>query len=298
MAAPSQPLQAALERALGLALGQPDVRVLGLHPLAGGCISPAAWVESSAGRFFAKWSTSGPPDQLEREADGLRALARAGSGLVVPRVLWASAPTHDAPALLVTTYLATRAPRAGDDEALGRGLATLHATRAPRFGFDVASFCGTTRQDNPWEETWADFYARRRLAPLLAALARERGLGGAQRRLLERVQERVPALVAENARPALIHGDLWSGNVLWSERGPGLCDPACAYADREMEFGLVTLFGGFAERFWRAYDEALPLPAGWRERNGLYQLYHLLNHQLLFGGGYGAQALALARRYA
>lgn len=298
MAAPSPPLRAALERALGLALGQPDVRVSNLHPLGGGCVSPAAQVESSAGCFFAKWSASGPAEQFEREAFGLRTLARAESGLVIPRVLWASAPTDDAPALLLTEYLAPRAPRAGDDEALGRGLAALHATTATRFGFDVASYCGTTRQDNAWGESWADFYARQRLAPLVVACARQRGLGDAERRVLERVLARVPALLATGARPALIHGDLWSGNVLWSASGPGLCDPACAYADREMEFGLVTLFGGFGERFWRAYDEALPLPAGWRERNALYQLYHLLNHQLLFGGGYGAQAVAVARRYA
>ena len=80
--------------------------------------------------------------------------------------------------------------------------------------------------------------------------------------------------------------------------GPGLVDPACAYADREMEFGITTLFGGFGDRFWGAYEEAWPLPPGWRERNGLYQLYHVLNHHALFGGHYGAQALALARGYA
>ncbi len=80
-------------------------------------------------------------------------------------------------------------------------------------------------------------------------------------------------------------------------RGPALFDPACAYADRELEFGITTLFGGFSERFWSAYEEAWPLPAGWRERNPLYQLYHLLNHYLIFGGHYGAEALAIARRF-
>ena len=110
--------------------------------------------------------------------------------------------------------------------------------------------------------------------------------------------ERLPALLAHAPRPALIHGDLWSGNVLGTSRGPALVDPACAACDREMEFGITTLFGGFSERFWDAYHEALPLPSGWRERNGLYQLYHLLNHYLIFGGHYGREALSLARRYA
>ena len=97
--------------------------------------------------------------------------------------------------------------------------------------------------------------------------------------------------------PSLIHGDLWSGNVLHTARGPALVDPACAYADREMEFGITTLFGGFDDRFFAAYEEAWPLPGGWRERNPLYQLYHLLNHFLIFGGAYGGEALSLARRY-
>ena len=97
--------------------------------------------------------------------------------------------------------------------------------------------------------------------------------------------------------PSLIHGDLWSGNVLHTVRGPALVDPACAYADREMEFGITTLFGGFSDRFFAAYEEAWPLPGGWRERNPLYQLYHLLNHFLIFGGAYGVEALSLARRY-
>jgi fructosamine-3-kinase len=104
--------------------------------------------------------------------------------------------------------------------------------------------------------------------------------------------------VAPDAPPALIHGDLWSGNVLATTRGPALVDPACAYADREMEFGISTLFGGLSARAMAAYEEAWPLPPGWRERNGLYQLYHLLNHALIFGGHYTGEARERARPYA
>lgn len=116
--------------------------------------------------------------------------------------------------------------------------------------------------------------------------------------IIDRVIQRLPVLLAHDTVPSLIHGDLWSGNVLATRRGPALVDPACAYADREMEFGISTLFGGFGARFFEAYEEAWPLPSGWRDRNPLYQLYHLLNHFLIFGGGYGEQALSVARRYA
>lgn len=281
-------------RAAGIASAPAPVEA---ERLGGGCLSPAARVATSAGVFFVKWSDDGPVDLFEREADGLRALAAAASGLRVPRVVWAGARTAAAPGLLVTQYLEPGRAGRGDDEALGRGLAALHRREAPGFGFPVVSYCGTTPQDNTPEPTWAEFYARRRLEPLLLRVERSRGLVASERRTYARLIERLPERVSSGAPPALIHGDLWSGNVLLTVDGPALVDPACAWADREMEFGITTLFGGFSDAFWRAYDEAYPLPSGWRERNGLYQVYHLLNHHLLFGGGYGAQALARAVPY-
>jgi fructosamine-3-kinase len=146
--------------------------------------------------------------------------------------------------------------------------------------------------------SWPEFYAERRLGSLFGPLELAGRLTPGDRRVFERVKERVPELLGHETSPSLIHGDLWSGNVFGTVRGPALVDPACAYADREMEFGIGTLFGGFGDAFFAAYEEAWPLPPGWRERNPLYQLYHLLNHFLIFGGGYGAQALGVARRYA
>lgn len=290
-------VRAALEAALRAGLGDAAVQIESVEPLGGGCISPAARVTTSAGDFFAKWHDAAPTGLFVAEAACLRALARAESGLAVPRVVHAADASGDAPALLVTEYLAPARARSGDDEALGRGLAVVHRLGADRFGFDVATYCGSTPQDNTFTASWAEFYAQRRLEPLLRAITERRGLASSVRRVYERLIDRVPALVADGAAPALIHGDLWSGNVMHTERGPALIDPSCAYADREMEFGITTLFGGFSERFWEAYEEAWLLPPGWRERNGLYQLYHLLNHHLLFGGHYGAQALDVARRY-
>jgi fructosamine-3-kinase len=287
--------RAALEAALREALADPRLVVREARAVGGGCISPAARIDTTAGPFFAKWNDSGPPDLFLREAEGLRAMARADSGLAIPTVLVARGPAAGAPALIVMELLE---PGPLDAEALGRGLAAMHRLTAPLFGFDADTYCGTTAQPNAPLDSWAEFYARRRLEPLVARIAAERGLPPADHSVYERVIARLPDLVGDAAPAALIHGDLWSGNVLGSARGPALVDPACAYADREMELGMMTLFGGFPERCFDAYDEAWPLPAGWRKRNPLYQLYHLLNHFLLFGGHYGAQALSIARRYA
>jgi protein-ribulosamine 3-kinase len=297
MAPRSEAALAAVQEALAGALGQADVVVASTHAVGGGCIHHALRLETSAGRFFAKWSADAPPDIFLREADGLRALADAGSSIVIPRVLAATEVSPAKPGVILMEYLETRRAEAGDDAALGRGLAAIHRRRADAFGFPVPTYCGTTRQDNAWSASWAGFYAERRLRPLLDAIDAERGWPAGGRGVFDRLLERLPQLVPDASPPALVHGDLWSGNVAASVGGPALFDPASAYADREMEFGITTLFGGFGARFWAAYEEAWPLEPGWRERNALYQCYHLLNHHLLFGGHYGGQAAAAARKY-
>lgn len=284
-----------LESELRRATGDEGLRVLGLQAVSGGCIHHAVRVRTTRGEWFAKWNEDCADDLFLSEAQGLRALRAAGSELAIPEVLTASGPGEGRPAYIVMEYL----PRAtGDDVALGRGLAAIHARPAPGFGFPVTTYCGPTPQDNRASPSWAEFYAERRLGPLSRQLAGAGRIGPEDVRLLERVIARLSALLVHEPRPALIHGDLWSGNVLGTTRGPALVDPACAACDREMEFGITTLFGGFSDRFFDAYDEAFPLPHEWRERNPLYQLYHLLNHHLIFGGHYGHEALALARRYA
>jgi protein-ribulosamine 3-kinase len=288
-----------LEEALRRAFAEPGLHVTGVHPVGGGCIHSAARVTTSSGDAFVKWNADVSADLFLREAEGLRELRAAGSGLLIPRVFVAEAPAGDRPGFIVMELLPPSSGRGpAIDEALGRGLAAIHRRRSETFGFPSDTYCGSTRQDNTLSNAWVEFYRDRRLAFLLRLIAEERGLTPADRRVLDRVADRLPELLPHEPPPSLIHGDLWSGNVMATVSGPALFDPACAYADREMEFGITTLFGGFSDRFFRAYEEVWPLPPGWRERNGLYQLYHLLNHHRIFGGHYGAEALAVARRYA
>lgn len=287
-----------LESELRAATGEAGLRVLELAAVAGGCSHQAVRVRTTRGEWFAKWSERAPADLFPSEAAGLRALREAGSSLAIPEVLRARPREGARPGFIVMEYLAPRAAGGADEAALGRGLAEIHARPRAGFGFEVTTYCGPTAQENRPLAPWTAFYGERRLRPLALRLEAEGRIEPDERRRLERLVDRLAELLPHSPGPALVHGDLWSGNALHSVRGPALVDPACAACDREMEFGITTLFGGFGPRFFDAYDEALPLPAGWRERNPLYQLYHLLNHHLIFGGHYGQQAMALARRYA
>jgi fructosamine-3-kinase len=284
--------------ALQRALGKTSVRIERADPVSGGCIHEARHLITTEGDFFAKWSARCPPDIFLREAEGLEALRAVSTEIAIPRVTAASAPVSGEPAFLVLEFLPPE-PRnhRANDEKLGCGLAAIHRSQADRFGFPSPTYCGLTRQDNRWCHSWSNFYADLRLRPLLKALDEAGGLSAADRRLYDRLLDLLPGLLPKDAPPALIHGDLWSGNVLSTTRGPALVDPSCAYADREMEFGMTTLFGGLSERALAAYEEAWPLPFGWRERNPLYQIYHLLNHAVLFGGHYGSEARRLALRF-
>jgi protein-ribulosamine 3-kinase len=288
-------LEAALERALGKA----RVSIEDTAPVGGGCIHEARRLTTSAGQFFVKWSARCPSDIFLREAEGLEALRATNSGLAIPRVITAAEPAGKDPAFLIIEYLGP-APlgEPPDDEKLGRGLAAIHRTSSKQFGFDSPTYCGLTPQNNRWRDSWIDFYRDLRLKPLVDTLSRDRALPSSDRNLYERLMSKLADLLPKSAPPSLIHGDLWAGNVLFRSKGPTLVDPACAYADREMEFGITTLFGGLSPRAYRAYEEAWPLPAGWRDRNPLYQLYHLLNHAVLFGGGYAEDARRIALRFA
>lgn len=285
----------ALVAGLREALSDPRLELHALDPVGGGCISHAARARTSAGEFFVKWNDHVPPDLFLREAEGLRALREADSGLVVPRVHGALGPAAGWPALIVMDDLGPT--RDFDEAALGRGLARLHRRIDEAFGFPGTSYCGPTPQDNTPGQSWPEFYRDRRLRPILALAERGPGLSRDERGCYETLLARLPELLPHETSPSLVHGDLWSGNALGTARGPALVDPACAHADREYEFGISTLFGGFGVRFFAAYEEEWPLPRGWRERNPLYQLYHLLNHSVLFGGAYGSQALRIARRF-
>jgi len=248
-----------------------------------------------------KRSVAAPPGYFAWEAAGLRWLAAAGGAAVVDVV--DHGPDH-----LDLALLTPEPPTVAAAERLGRGLAATHAAGAVAHGCGPPGWAGDgwlgpLSEPLPlplgaWE-AWGPFYAQACIAPLLAP-ARERGvLDGSEVAVLERFAQRVAAGTFDSAEPASrLHGDLWSGNVLWTAREAVLIDPAAHGGHRETDLAMLALFGApHLERVLAAYDEAAPLADGWRERVLLHQVHPLLLHAVLFGGSYAEQTLRAARRY-
>ncbi len=273
-----------------------QVKIISSVNLGGGCINHASRIDTSEGIFFLKWNSDCPADIFIREAESLRELKKAAGGqLIVPEVI-ASKEVDETPGFLVQEYLVPGNAAGNSDEILGRGLAIIHQYQNENFGFYNNNYCGSTLQDNSWKDTWAVFFRENRLRFLLHLIQKERPLSTAEMKIYDRLFEKIDSLVPHYSVPSLIHGDLWSGNFMQTKQGPALIDPASSYSDREMEMGIMTMFGGFSQRFYSAYNEVYPLPPDWKDRNRLYQLYHVLNHYYLFGGGYGEQALQMTKQ--
>jgi fructosamine-3-kinase len=249
------------------------------EPIAGGDINEAWRVELADGRrVFVKTHTAPPPGMFAAEADGLIWLAEGP--LRVPRVLAVGE------AFLALEWLELGARRQGRraGEQLGRELAALHALGAPAVGLPRDNYLATLPQDNTAARDLPAFWIERRLRPTIARLS--------DRALVARLERRLDQLAARPERfgppepVARLHGDLWWGNVGECGGAPVIFDPAVYGGHREIDLAMLALFGGVPDELVAAYDEVWPLAAGWRERVGLWQLYPLAVHAVLFGGSY------------
>ena len=178
----------------------------------------------------------------------------------------------------------------------GRALAKLHNCHGKMFGLEENNFIGSTVQINTPHENWCEFYWQNRLLFQLK-LAKSNDLAtkelSASFALLEK---KLPQILRDVEPPSLLHGDLWSGNYLIDTEGKAcLIDPAVYYGNREAEFGMITLFGGFNQDFFSGYEEVYPLLEDWQKRNKIYQLYHLMNHLNLFGSSYYSKVMEALR---
>jgi fructosamine-3-kinase len=272
-----------LASAIGAKLGAP---VDAAAPLSGGDINQAYRVRLGDGRsVFVKANPRLGPAVFQIEARGLDWLREPGA-LRIPRVL-AVADETSSIGFLVLELLESSRPRPGFDEQLGRGLARLHEARPQGFGLDHDNFIGSLPQANGPLSTWAEFFRERRLLPQFERAVRAARLSPGVVRQLNRLFDRLEERVGPSEPPARLHGDLWGGNLhIGPEGEPCLIDPACYGGHREVDLAMMRLFGGFSERVFAAYAETSPLADGHEERVPLYQLYPLLVHVNLFGGGY------------
>jgi fructosamine-3-kinase len=266
--------------------------VVATAPVAGGDVCVATKLRLSNGTTaLMKTLNNAPAGFFASEAAGLRWLAEPG-GVAVPEVL----AVDDG--CIIVRWVEPSRPSPDAAAGFGRALAATHGAGAAAYGLDDDGFIARLPMLNKAAPTWAEFYGQRRVLPYLK-LAQDRSrisVDDAAR--IESVITRLAELVPEEG-PARLHGDLWNGNVLWgTEQRVWVIDPAAHGGHRETDLAMLALFGlPHLPRVLDAYAEASPLADGWQDRAGLHQLYPLLVHACLFGGGYGARAGATAARY-
>jgi fructosamine-3-kinase len=260
----------------------------------GGCINESYRWESADGPLFVKVAVAASLAMLEAEAVGLDELAQANA-VRVPAVRAVGVSGEQAYLALEWLELGSASPAC--EARLGEQLAWQHRVSAPRFGWHRDNTIGSTPQPNARSDDWVSFFRERRLAFQLD-LARRNGHDGALLNRGARLLELMGAFFASHRPvPSLLHGDLWGGNWAADASGnPVLFDPAVYYGDREADIAMTRLFGGFGNAFYTAYHATWPLDQAAGSRRALYNLYHVLNHLNLFGGGYREQAQAMIDR--
>lgn len=259
--------------------------------VSGGCINTAMVISDGRRAYFVKLNTAERLEMFEAEAAGLAALAAPGAIRVPKPVCSGILDTH--------SYLVMELMDLGgrfDGIRAGRQMAELHRATSETFGWQRDNTIGSTRQHNTQSADWVSFWREQRLGKQLG-MAAANGYGGRLQAAGERLMERLDVLIDHQPQPSLLHGDLWGGNIGATGDGqPVIFDPAVYHGDREADLAMTELFGGFGPDFYAAYREAWPLDPQYATRKILYNLYHVLNHLNLFGGGYLSQSQGMIER--
>lgn len=285
----------AVQRGILSILNLRQEQLLNFSYAGGGCINHGGRLTTSHGNFFLKWNDSGKfPGMFNTEAKGLR-LLRSTNSIDIPEVI--EHGENENHQYLILEYIEQKKRCERYWRTLGNQLANLHRFSADTCGLDHDNYIGSLQQFNQRDISWVDFFIEQRLEVQLK-MAVDRGfLDAPAINKFNLLYSNLPTIIPLE-KHALLHGDLWSGNVMINENGePCIFDPAVYYGSREADIAMTHLFGGFDNKFYEAYDEAFPLLPGYRDRVALYNLYPLLVHLNLFGASYRAGIMSALDRF-
>lgn len=265
-----------------------------VRAVSGGSINDAYRLETSEGTFFLKMNHSSRyPNMFDAEKRGLELLCL--SAFKIPRPI-ATATVGDYQFMLME-WIEKGVPKRDFWTEFGRGLAALHSISGQAFGLDHDNYIGSLPQNNSECQNWSDFYREERLIPQMNLAKSQGRLTTGMKIGFDGLFEKLETIFPVE-KPSLIHGDLWSGNLMVADSGsPSIFDPAVYFGHREMDLAMMALFGGFGNDWVDVYNEVYPLENGWRERIPIGQLYPLMVHVNLFGGGYGRDVESILKRF-
>ena len=272
------------------------VNIEGYSSVGGGSINQSYRLRTNENDYFLKLNVADRfPNMFETEKKGLQLLSE-NTSLQIPKVILNG--DYEKTSYILMDYLAKGVPSNDFWKDFAYGLAEIHRCSAERFGLDYDNYIGSLPQSNRQLDSWSEFFQNERLLPLIK-MAKDSGkwehsLNTAFDNLFTELNSMFPV-----EPPSLIHGDLWSGNFMCSESGfASIYDPAIYFGHREMDLGMTTLFGGFSNEFYEAYNEAFPLEKGWQERLEIANLYPLLVHVNLFGESYLQSIKSIMKQFA
>ena len=274
-----------------------DFRIDSSRMLGGGSINRAARMDTAGGSYFIKWNSARLyPQMFELEARSLNIL-RAALPLHIPAPVYHGEAGDDA--FLLLEYVEQGTSATDFWESFAEGLAEQHRQTASVYGLDFDNYIGSLAQSNRKHGSWIDFFVEERLQPQLR-LARNNGLADKALTVkFEHMFYQLDKVFPEEEKPALLHGDLWSGNFMTDSHGQAcIFDPAIYYGNRIMDIGMSKMFGGFSSEFYELYNRTFPMENNWQEQVDVANLYPYLVHVNLFGRGYLNGIIPVLKRFA
>ena len=274
-----------IARAITQATGT-EFAIADTRSVSGGCINQGYKINSDHTEYFVKLNDVSQVEMFAAEALGLKQMHATGTITVPQPICWGTAENSS---YIVLQWLDLGRGNNSSWTEMGRQLAAMHREgKKDRFGWSCNNTIGSTPQLNTWMDNWADFFAEQRIGYQLKLAQRRGGNFSDLNKVVDAVRNK---LADRQPQASLLHGDLWSGNAaITTDGAPVILDPATYYGDREADLAMTELFGGFPSAFYNGYNQAWQLDSGYRQRKNIYNLYHVLNHFNLFGGGYANQA--------